>query len=198
MKRRFGSTVCLTCLILIVGAAPVSASLVTNGSFEGGNVGFSDTIPGWNVEGPTGYTGGQCGSGYYIPHTGSCAAIFGGSSLSTTISQTLSTSPGAQYQLTFYLWVDSGAPPSELQVSWAGSVVFDQLNLPQQNYTLMSLNVTATGTSTVLQFAGIYPNSNFLVDDVDVVNAVPEPATWVSSGLALACLVLKNCRRSRR
>jgi hypothetical protein len=170
-----------TLLLIFLGThCTALADLITNGSFEGGNLGFSTSIPDWVVSpSAQGFTGGECGSSFYVAHTGSCAAWFSGSTaqLADTISQTLATSPGTLYSLQFYVWSDTTT--NELIAAWGETTVFDQVNIPVQNYTPVSLNVTATGASTVLQFSGRSLDA-VLVDDVSV-NPLPTPLPEPSS-----------------
>jgi hypothetical protein len=96
--------------------------------------------------------------------------------------------------LNFFLASD-GQTPSDFQVTFGGAT-FDQTDLPMFSYVSQSLTVTATGSSTLLQF-GFRDDNGFLnLDDVSV-NAVPEPGSLVLLCLgASISLTFRNRKRS--
>jgi PKD repeat protein len=105
-----------------------------------------------------------------------CGAQVGPSGSLGYLSQTLATTPGANYRLS--LWLDSpdGAAPNEFSVSWNGTVLFDQSSLPAIGWTNLQFLVTATGASTVLQL-GFRNDVHYLgLDDISVMPAaLPQP-----------------------
>ncbi|HUE36858.1 MAG TPA: hypothetical protein VMO20_05660, partial [Candidatus Acidoferrum sp.] len=71
----------------------------------------------------------------------------------------------------FSSWVNSpdGATPNECSISWNGNTLFDQVNMPATGWTNLKFVVTATGSSTVIQF-GFRDDSSYLgLDDVSVI-----------------------------
>jgi len=141
--------------------------LVLNGGFEGG---FS----GWTCGGN--FDSCYVGSGSAYAHSGSYGAQVGPSGSLGYLSQTLATTPGANYRLS--LWLDSpdGATPNEFSVSWNGTVLFDQASLAAIGWTNLQFLVTATGASTVLQL-GFRDDVHYLgLDDISVMPAIlPQP-----------------------
>jgi hypothetical protein len=169
MRRRvFSALVMLTAYITSSGYA--TAGIVANGGFETGD------FTGWTLSGNTDFVGVTTG----IAHGGDYAAYFGSDDSLGYLSQTLATTAGTTYELSFFLASD-GQVPSEFQVTFGGAT-FSQNDLAFSSYTSDSLTLTATGSSTLLQF-GFRDDNGFLnLDDVSV-NSVPEPTS-----LTLLCL----------
>jgi hypothetical protein len=96
------------------------------------------------------------------------------------ISQTLPTTPGMTYLLFFWLTNPGGETPNELLVSWDGATLLDKTNLGAFGWTNLQFTVTATGTSTVLQFGIRNDNAYFGLDDIGVVPMVQTGSTGIS------------------
>jgi hypothetical protein len=97
------------------------------------------------------------------------------------LSQTLSTTPGIEYLLSFWLDSPDGETPNEFLVSWNGNTLFDKPNLPAIGWTNIQFVVSATGTSTVLQF-GFRDDPSFLgLDDISVVSLTSSPTPVILS-----------------
>lgn len=148
-----------------------SPELIQNGGFETGD------FTGWTVVNNDGYTYVDTGSQMIPPHSGSYLALLGQASSDglCTISQTLTTSPGQPYLLS--LWFDStslnGGIPNEFSVSWNGNVLFDQANIGSTGWTNLQFIVTATNSSTVLQFGEYNDAWYFGLDDISVLPIPP-------------------------
>src|ERR1017187_3258110 len=141
-------------------------SLVLNGDFETGD------FTGWTLAGDTSHTFVDDGSESGTPYSGGYEAALGTSGSLGYLSQTLSTAPGASYLLSF--WLDNPyADPGEFIVSWNGNTLLDKMNPVADDWTIIQFVVTATGTSTVLQF-GFQDDCDYLdLDDISVVPAQP-------------------------
>jgi hypothetical protein len=165
-----------------LSAAASALNLVANPGFETGNfTGWSES--GWGV-GTSGTLGLKPNSGLYFAYNGCvgpvCLAHPGGADL----SQVLTTVAGQTYNLSFYTSNNPSAPtPSELDVYWGGTQVVALNPVPgaAPNYTEYTGTVTATGTSTDLEFLGRQDPAFFALDDVSVTpSAVPLPASaWL-------------------
>ena len=127
-----------------------------------------------------------------FPHSGTYDAAFGQTGSLGSLSQTLTTTPGTAYILSFWFAGD-GDNPSEFTASIGGNLLLDLMNPPLDNvYQRYLYNFTASSTSTMLMF-GFRDDVFFInLDDVSVVaaNAVPEPTSMIPLGtglIAIAC-----------
>ena len=106
-------------------------------------------------------------------------AWFGPQGSEGFITQSISTEPGATYELTFWLSNLDG-PPNQFTVAWNGLSLIDLTNQGPFNWTEYDYNLTATNTSTTLEFGFQQDPSYFLLDDVSVVSTIPEPSTFTT------------------
>jgi hypothetical protein len=179
----------LISLALIAAGANASAELVTNGGFETGN--FS----GWTQFGNTGATG-VVGASQYV-HSGTFGAAFGAIDSPGGIFQSLSTTVGATYAVSFWMSIDSGTPNS-MTFNWDDGA--DELSLvdaPVQGMTHYTYLLTASSASTDLRFNIRHDPNWYGLDDISVnqVNAVPEPGSLALFGLGATALGLIRRRR---
>ena len=155
--------------------AVLHVTILQNGNFESGD------FTSWTISGDGNVT-------YYpsFVHSGIYGAEFGTVGSLGYLSQTISTTTGANYLLSFWLASPDGATPNEFQVSWGGITLLDEINIPAFGWTNMQFVVTATGTSTVLQF-GFRDDPTYLAFDdvtVDSLTAPPTPVILSSPQLA--------------
>ena len=162
-------------------AYPVKANLITNGGFETGD------FTGWTAS--NGAVVGTFGS--VPPHSGSFQAEF--SSQNGSLSQSVTTTPGAFYQIDF--WLAAGFTPTSFSVSWGGSTIFSS-NRGFFGYTPFTFVERASVTSTELLFQFNPGEGGYLLDDVSVIHAanVPDGGSTVSL-LGFALFGLATLRR---
>jgi hypothetical protein len=187
----------------LAGAATAGpTSIVQNGSFEepvisAGSFQQFSTIPGW-----TGNAGVEIQSNGVLGAEG--GTPFGNQYVElnvqapSALTQTLTTTPGAQYTVSFWFAARpgtgtnsatatfTGAPALPVSVPATGSVAFQQF----------TETVTATGASSVLSFTptgGLLAGAGNLLDNVSVTPtaaAVPLPSAVWAGLCGLACLGL--------
>ena len=177
-------------------AAPsMAANLIQNGGFDGGsaglNGGFSTRAVGstfagfWtvdtaNIEWISGYWQSSDGDGYSVDLNGNSGA--------GAVKQTVATTIGELYRLTFDLSKnpDGGSVPRDmfleitgvLQQPYAFSTPNTSANM---NWAAQSFDFVATSTSTTVLFRGSASGGCCFgpaIDNVALNAVVPEPATW--------------------
>jgi len=159
-----GGTNLSTGQAVLVNFTAMNSGLVLNGGFETGN--FTD----WTSSGDTSNTSVDHDAAFFgiTPYFGRYEAALGTSGSLGYLSQTLSTTAGASYLLSF--WFENPDPdPGEFLVSWNGGTILDTTNLDANNWTNMQFVVSATGTNTVLQFGFEDDYNNFGLDDISVM-----------------------------
>jgi hypothetical protein len=162
----------------------LSNSLLQNGDFETGD--FSD----WTLVGSpntsmtvfnevVGLNSLGDGSSPKFIHSGNFGAFLGDTNLAS-LSQTISTVPGQNYLLSFWLVNPQGGPGQQFSVNWnTNSATTNQIYSISSPGVLAWQNrmfvVSATDTNSTLQFRAENPPDGFGLDDVSVM-AVFAPA----------------------
>ena len=149
---------------------------VGNGGFETGN--FSD----WVFTGDTNvnFVGGAPLYLSYV-HSGALAGIFGEPTNLATLSQSLPTTPGELYLISFWLNNPVGGNPNEFQAAWNGDALFVQTNMPKFNWTNMVFMANASSAATTLEFFFQNEPDAFGFDDVTVTAVLPPVFTAVAA-----------------
>lgn len=172
----------LSAIALATLAPLAQANLVTNGGFE------TTDFSGWTPTLASGHT--FLAVTPLSPHTGTWAATFAAilSSLDR-ISQTLATTAGTSYDISFWLRVTGDTANNAFEFDWdGGAVELSLVNAPSGNYTQYTFSRVASSNSTVISFGGRNAPAYSVLDDVVVVQSsltVPEPASLALVGLAV-------------
>ncbi len=171
----------------------VGGNLIVNCGFETG------TRSGWSTS-PAGSNGVNYGVDAVDAATGSFGVYLAGFSSPATLSQSVATTAGLPYSVTFSIaHPDSNIPPysNSLLIQFGSSTLLAEYNLafPFEQFTILGY---ASAASSRLTFSAIDPLSFFSIDDASVVAApVPEPSTLALAGTALGCALAYTRRRTR-
>jgi hypothetical protein len=88
-------------------------------------------------------------------------------------SQTVPTTPGQVYLLSFWLDNPNTGTPNQVIANWNGGTLFNQSNLGALAWTNVLYLVSATGGSTVIQFGFRNDPNYFGLDDVSLTPVPP-------------------------
>lgn len=207
-------------LALSAGSASAAVNLLTNGSFEdtgtavqqgwGGytyGAGYSLPLPGWTVDdGSVDITvNAPSPSGLWGPAADGVNSLDINGWNAGTISQTVTTTPGATYLVSFFYSRNAaGAPdPATAEVS-AGGVTLDVSAANDGSFggpfamlwKPAHFTFTGTGSDTLTLKATVDGNGGVFFDGVSVTGSVPEPASWalMIGGFGLAGVALRRRR----
>jgi hypothetical protein len=143
-----------------------STPLVVNGGFEDGSTAY------WDLSGSTGISSAtneiQVYSGFY-------SAALGGNTSYGYLSQTIPTFAGQSYTLSFWLDNVANGGSDDFTATWNGTTLLNETGLSDFGFTQYQYNVTATSSSTVLQFGFINSLGAFGLDDVTLQAALATP-----------------------
>jgi hypothetical protein len=141
---------------------------VGNGGFETGD--FSD----WVFTGDTNVDGVQDAPLYlsYV-HSGTFGAFLGEPSILATLGQSLPTTAGQFYLISFWLDNPVGGNPNEFEATWNGNTLFVETNMPKFSWTNMEFVASASSNATTLEFFFQNKPDAFGFDDVSVTAIVP-------------------------
>lgn len=190
MKNQFQFSLIAAC---VIGAATVGSAqnLIQNGSFQTGT--FADwtaipvSYPMYIVSAPSPLV--DAGDNY-------SAQIAGYSWGYDTLSQTVATTAGQSYSLSFSQFIGDGNPTTGLIVQWDGTTVYSVINQGPFNTfqdDTVAVPLIGTGSDTVEFFCANDPSETYL-DNVSLVAVAPDGGTTAAL-LALALTGIGAVRR---
>ena len=190
--------------IMALSPGPACANLLVNGDFETG------------VLSPWAGAGGAVLDSSFA-HGGTSSASLGTVlSVPATLQQTVGTSPGTDYTLTFFLQDQAVSAFDSLTVSFgtfsaviSGDLAFDPAGTNFYAYESFTIpGATITGATTTLLFSAVNDLAAFSIDDVVLTAGgtepppppptVPEPAAALLLAPMLAMLGGLRLSRQRR
>lgn len=198
MKMSYPIRISFCVLAVVVGGSisqARAAELVVNGGFDDDNTNFI----GWTHTGDAnGFD--SVGTDPLFSVSLPNHANLGSSPDLGSLSQTLTTVNGQSYTLSFWLRNDGGADVgnsilNSFEAKWNGAAVLSLTNSAVFNYTQFTYTVTATSSSTSLEFNYRNDADYFRLDSVSV-QQVPEPSVIYLAIPALAMFGLIRYRRS--
>jgi hypothetical protein len=157
-------TLCVT--VMLAGQVARAQNLVVNGDFEQPVIsGPYDHVPsgstfitGWQVTAPLSFQGVDVVStrtgilGWV--HTGFQAVDMAGTPGPGSILQDLATGPARTYSLTFFTSSNGGAKDDSLTINWDGDALATISTTAANTWVEHTFTVTASGTTTRLEFIG--------------------------------------------
>ena len=134
-------------------------NLVANGNFATGD--FTD----WTLGGND--TSGQIFIDTSAEGGSTYAAGMGSMGADGTISQTIATTAGQTYTLSFWLQ-NEGSGGNDFKAIWNGQTLLSLTNATQSGYTEYTYTVTATSSTTTLEFSAANGPSQWDLDNISL------------------------------
>jgi hypothetical protein len=188
MQRKLSVCAASAAALLVAYPAVAGPNLVVNGGFETGD------FTGWTTD-PVSYP-------MYLVNApveaGNWAAQIAGYSYGPDLlTQTIATTAGETYSLSFWVYQQNIGPQTFLDVTWDGVNVFSKTYLGSGDlpYQLYSAAVVGTGSDT-LQFSSANDPGWTYVDNISV--AAPEPSTWAMMLVGFAGLAFAGHRAHKQ
>jgi hypothetical protein len=173
-------------LTLVCASTAPAQNLITNGGFETGD------FTGWTQFGETSFTG-VCAAGDpttscsgYTPYDGAWMASVGAIHAQGGITQTIATTPGASYLISFYL-SNGQSPPNSFSISFDGVTLVSGTDVGYMHWQVYQFTQVASSNTAALSFAFDQVPDYFDLDDISVgMVDTPEPTSFALLGTALA------------
>lgn len=167
-------------LLSLLGLLPASAIPVVNGDFETGD------FTGWSRSGFSTYDTISSS----VEHSGNFGGSFGAINNTSSISQTLTTTAGIQYMITYWLSARGSTSTRTFSTDFGGTPGQSFIDPVGFFYTQFSYLATATASTTVLSFTFRNDPNFWLLDDITVEEVAAGAPELDPSGSLLPMLSL--------
>ncbi len=152
----------------------VPGNLVANCGFETGD--FTD----WTI---TAAAGSDFDTIEYHPNSGIYGVRFGAlDGVNDYLDQSLATTPGHSYQVSFYVDASRQNTSGSFVASWNGTNILKISGATGGGYSLYSFVLPATSNNTDLQFGGNSVPAFYYLDDVVVTDTLGQSANLLAWG----------------
>lgn len=191
-RRRGRAWPCAIAAVLLLafgaGQAAAATNLLANGGFESGLQGwqhFGDATPDALADHWVDFT----------PTEGVLMAALGDNDQPGLLRQTIAATAGRTYRLSFDLGHLPHGDFNLFRVLWGGDTLLEMGRVGVFPFKAFSFDVVAYDASPSVTFQYI-DDGRWLLDDVRLTEAVPEPATWTMLilGFGLAGAAVRHRR----
>lgn len=191
LTRLFLTVFALSFRVYAASCTPGSPNLVANCGFETGD------LSGWTLSGhdsDPGYNGIDWGVDLADAHSGSYGAYLGGFGGVLDLDQSIATTPGMSYTVSFWL-AQSPTPVApylnSFSFDFGSSTLLSLTQVTSRAFTEYSFTAGVLTPLTTLSFGVRDDIGFFSIDDISVTPvAVPEPAMGMPAMLAGLLLAL--------
>lgn len=163
----------LAAAAIMAAAVPANATLLVNGSFDA-------DLAGWTVGRTGGTTGFVSPNSVWFNLAAPAAQFRTGVSNFYTLSQSVVTTIGERYRLTYFV-LNQDSTFNQFDVTTGAVTSSTSFEGPFEGFVSFTQDFIATSETSLVQFAvrhgGVKDNWLF-VDDVSLVNVIPEPESW--------------------
>lgn len=163
----------LAAAAIMAAAVPANATLLVNGNFDA-------DLAGWTVGNIGGFTGFVSTNNVWFNLAAPAAQFRTSDTNFRTLSQSVATTIGERYRLTYFV-LNQDRTFNQFDLTTGSVTSSTSFEGPFEGFVSLTQDFIATSETSLVQFAvrhgGVRANWLF-VDDVSLVNVIPEPESW--------------------